>query len=95
MESTRYILILGLISHDSIRLKGEIKHKHRHKVQHQSLQYENIFIPKPILRPKYGMFCEPQAFLMQGAHRDLFVVSDLPKQMDLLWDPMLLLNCDN
>ena len=45
-----------------------------------SLDYENYFIPEPILRPKYGTLFDHQGFLLQRLHRlYLSVTLALPK----------------
>ena len=49
------------------------------------MEYPNLFIPKPVWRPKYSTFFEDQGFFMQGLQRIyLFVALEIPKELDLL-----------
>ena len=46
------------------------------------MEYESSFIPKSVLRPKYGNLSKNQGFLMQGLHRMyLFVTLEFVKEM--------------
>ena len=73
-----------------------LKEKYNVRVNIGSLEYENIFIPNPLLRPEYEIFHKHQGFLVQGLHRMYpSVASELPEEVDLLLDPASPPDCDN
>ena len=60
------------------------------------LDYQNSFLPKPVLRKEYGALFTHHSFLMQGLYRSyVFVALELPKISHLHLDPPAPPDCDN
>ena len=57
----RYIPASDIRPSDTVRFKREARHNVRHKID--DLDYQNSFMPKPVLRPEYSILFEDQGFL--------------------------------
>ena len=60
----------------------------------ENSECESSFIPNSTLRPEYGTLFEHQGFYAILYKMYLFKKFDLQKEMDLLFDPTPLSDCD-
>ncbi len=88
----------GLWTDEISDFESELNRKKRSTIQYDrnEINTQNIFTPKPVLRPEYGALFEHQGFLLQGLQRTyLFVAIQLPSENDLLHEPPNMPSCKN
>ena len=70
-----------------------MEHNVRYNID--DLNYQNLIIPKLVLKPGYRSLFEHHDILMQGLHRMYhLVILEFPES-ELLLDPPALPDCDN